>query len=258
MRLIRSVWLASISMQILLTSCASSYDVNRMHPFEVSTFRKSYSNTHVIKIAEQKYLMIDAGADSDAESLDVDMRAHGINPEWVALLVLTHGHWDHAGGARYFQDRYKIPVVIGAGDQELLSKGHSDALCPTDFMARWRVSSDTERRFLPPKPDVVLTQNTPLDPWFGAGVGEMWVVPAHTPGSVVVRVGQGLFVGDLFRGAMLSQAAVTHFYMCDVAMAKRLTSDLLMTKAPGATLVFPGHFGPVVRRGNVLNWATAQ
>ncbi len=226
-------------------------------PFAVTTFRKSYANTHLVKVNPESYLMIDAGADVDAKALDADMRAIGIKPEWVRLLLLTHGHWDHAGGATYFQQRYNIPVAVGAQDQRLLAQGQSDPVCPTGVMAKLRASGDASHRFIGPKPDVVINEDTPLDRWFGAGVGQILLMPAHTEGSLAVMMGDAVFVGDLLRGAMLSKAAVTHFYMCDVQQSKRLARDLLRVKAPGAQWFFPGHFGPALQRQTVSDWAAS-
>jgi glyoxylase-like metal-dependent hydrolase (beta-lactamase superfamily II) len=244
-----------LALAFLCASCASSFDVTVSHPFEVTTFRKSYANTHLVKISDDKYLMIDAGSADNAETLDADLRNHGIKPEWIRLLILTHGHWDHAGGAAYFQERYKIPVIVGSGDQNLLVQGHSDPLCPTGMIARLRHSGDLHRAFIGPKPDVVVNQDLPLDQWFGPGVGRVMSVPAHTTGSLAVIVGNAVFVGDLFRGAMLTTEATTHFYMCDVPGAKRMIQELLTVKAPAAELFFPGHFGPSIARSEVEVYA---
>jgi glyoxylase-like metal-dependent hydrolase (beta-lactamase superfamily II) len=72
---------------------------------------------------------------------------------------------------------------------------------------------------------------------------------------LAVIVGNAVFVGDLFRGAMLTTEATTHFYMCDVPGAKRMIQELLTVKAPAAELFFPGHFGPSIARSEVEVYA---
>jgi glyoxylase-like metal-dependent hydrolase (beta-lactamase superfamily II) len=56
-----------------------------------------------------------------------------------------------------------------------------------------------------------------------------------------------VFVGDLLRGSVVGSGAETHLYMCDLEANKRDIANLLTVEAPAATLVFPGHFGPVTR-----------
>jgi len=73
-------------------------------------------------------------------------------------------------------------------------------------------------------------------------------VPGHTPGSLVVSLGSVLFVGDLLRGAIFGSDAATHFYMCDLAANRLDVQHVMSTLAPKASLVFPGHFGPLTRQ----------
>ncbi|MFZ9521830.1 MAG: MBL fold metallo-hydrolase, partial [Silvanigrellaceae bacterium] len=131
--------------------CAISSDLRREGKFEVLSFRRSYSNTHLIRIGPEKFLMVDSGSYEDAPLLEKDVRERDVDPIWIKAIVLTHGHWDHAGGARYFQDKFKTPVLLGARDSRLLENGKSDPLCPTSFIAKVRQTCDQERSFLSPK-----------------------------------------------------------------------------------------------------------
>lgn len=50
----------------------------------------------------------------------------GLDPNDIKYVLCTHGHFDHAGGAKFLQDRYGAKVVITAEDVELAkaSQGH--------------------------------------------------------------------------------------------------------------------------------------
>jgi glyoxylase-like metal-dependent hydrolase (beta-lactamase superfamily II) len=77
--------------------------------------------------------------------------------------------------------------------------------------------------------------------------GRVIALPGHTRGSLVVTVGDAVFVGDLFRGSLLGSGAETHFYMCDVEGNRRDVARLLHEIAPHGQTFFVGHFGPVDR-----------
>ena len=79
---------------------------------------------------------------------------------------------------------------------------------------------------------------------FSSLEGEVLPLPGHTDGSLVIRVGQAVFVGDLLRGSVFGRDADVHFYMCDLEDNR---ADIERVLAGGATQFFPGHFGPLTR-----------
>lgn len=236
---------------LLLLGCATSSDLRQEGKYEVFSFRRSYSNTHLVKIDSENYLMIDSGSYEDAPLLEKDLLERKISPLWIKAIALTHGHWDHAGGARYFQDKFKTPVLLGARDAHLLENGKSDPLCPTSAIAKFRVKDDQNKTFLSPKPTKLIDSKTALDTWVGAGVGFLVPVPSHTEGSIAVVIGDLAFTGDLFRGSIVGFAATRHFYICDLNLNKKTINNFLDSDALGVKFFFPGHFGPALPRSAV-------
>ena len=57
---------------------------------------------------------------------------HGIAPSDLALVVLTHGHTDHAGSVNAVV-RAGVPIAIGADDAGLLERGVNEQLPITGF-----------------------------------------------------------------------------------------------------------------------------
>jgi len=230
---------------VLLAGCGVSHSVRHLAGVSVHTFTADSTNAHVVAQG-QALVMIDSGYERGAEALDAAMREAGLDPARLRAVVVTHGHADHAGGARYFQRRYGARVVAGAGDRPMLAAGHNDRLCPTGLLARIRRGTDEAGAYTPTAPDLAVDGPTSLTPFTGVD-GEVIPVPGHTPGSVVVVVSGAAFVGDLFRGAIVGGGATEHFYMCDLAANRADILRVLGGAAFGARVFFPGHFGPVER-----------
>ncbi len=50
------------------------------------------------------------------------LRKLGLDPAQIKFVVLSHGHADHSGGAKYLQDRFKARVILSAADWDLLDR----------------------------------------------------------------------------------------------------------------------------------------
>src|SRR5258708_4487434 len=51
------------------------------------------------------------------------LRRVGLKPENIKYAIVSHGHGDHSGGAKYLQDRYKARVLLSELDWGLLDRG---------------------------------------------------------------------------------------------------------------------------------------
>ena len=163
-------------------------------------------------------LVIDPGL--DPARIDRAVRGLGLAPRKV---VCTHGHFDHIGGASFFQQAYGAEVFLPEADLKVARS--------SNFLLM--VVRLTERITLPE-----LTLVDPGAPPFGLPVD--WLpVPGHTPGSCFVRFGAHLFTGDSLyaRGVGLSDLPGENHALL------RQSLRALWGDTDGATLVHPGH-GP--------------
>ncbi len=86
----------------------------------------------------------------------------GLDPETIRYVIVSHGHRDHVGGARYLQDRFGARVILGAADWDLLDSSGGD----------W------------PKPrrDIVAEDGYELR--LGETTLVLHLTPGHTPGTI--------------------------------------------------------------------------
>lgn len=232
----------SLPLLLALVGCAESTTRTASGALEVVTVRLAYNNAHAVAV-EGGTLLVDAGLERDAEALAGALSAAGVDPAGIALVVLTHGHADHAGGARWLRETYGTPILAGAGDRALVEAGRNDRLCPTDATARERLDAAQAETFEPSTPDILVSE--PLDLAELGLAGTVTPVGSHTEGSLVLDVGDALFAGDLLRGSVLGGEATTHYYQCDPAAAEAAVATTLA--ASDAPYWFVGHFGPLTR-----------
>ena len=130
-------------------------------------------------------LMIDAlgGGDQAATTAQVEsqliagFKKLGLDPAQVKMILVAHGHADHYGGSKYFQDAYGTKVYVSAADWNLMENpparggggragGRGPAGPPTAL----------------PKHDGEIKDGDPIK--FGDLTITPVAIPGHTPGSM--------------------------------------------------------------------------
>jgi len=108
-------------------------------------------------------IIIDPIFDYSVEDEVVDgLTTLGFDPATIKYVVVSHGHWDHVGGARYLQERFGAHVIMGEEDWDLVAR-------------------DT-RPYAKPKRDLVATDGQKLV--LGDTTLTFYRTPGHTLGTV--------------------------------------------------------------------------
>jgi metallo-beta-lactamase class B len=113
-------------------------------------------------------IVIDALYDYAVKDEVVDgLRALGVNPATMKYLIISHGHADHHGGAKFLQDEFNPHLIMGRQDWDLVERNKT-----TPIPRRDMVASDGEKLTLG---DTTLT---------------LYATPGHTEGtfSVIIPV----------------------------------------------------------------------
>ncbi|WP_299564555.1 MBL fold metallo-hydrolase [uncultured Mycolicibacterium sp.] len=124
--------------------------------------------------------------------------AHAAELGTVTRIVLTHGHVDHAGAAAELHRATGAPVLVGAGDADVVRAG--DPMPPPVFADGERELHERLAADLPAAAPAApvhreLADGDVLD--FGGGA-RVLAVPGHTDGSIALHLPEYgvLFTGD--------------------------------------------------------------
>jgi metallo-beta-lactamase class B len=107
-------------------------------------------------------ILLDAIYDySIQDEVDEGLRKVGLNPADIKYVIVSHGHLDHAGGAKYLQDKYHARLIMSAADYDMIDQQNP----------RWK-----------PTRDMVATDGMKVT--LGDETLTLYITPGHTPGTI--------------------------------------------------------------------------
>lgn len=210
----------------------------------IEQIRLGLSNVFLVRAARP--VLVDTGRPDETPRLEKALRKCGVRPEDLALILLSHGHWDHAGGAAGLRRLTAAPVAIHPGDADLVRRGDNGPLQPLGPMGRLLEWAGLNRGFPPFEPDMLLESGRDLSP-FGLDV-EVVPLPGHSAGSVGIffRSGDAIvgdnLMGGFAGGRLLPRRPNLHYFAQDPLLLRR-SLQALAERRP-ATL-YVGHGGPI-------------
>jgi len=199
---------------------------------------------NVFVIRGKRPVLVDTGYPGSAPAIIDKLTENGVDPGWLSLILITHGHSDHFGSAAEIKKQTGAPVAVHKLDAEALIKGEDPSLKPTGFIGRMLLPL-LERRgpaTAPPlKPDIIIEGELDLSK-FGVD-GKVIHTPGHTPGSVSVILPNGEFiVGDLIMKGMVRFWQPNYPLFADNMFQLKESIKLILRKKPSK--IYCTHGGP--------------
>lgn len=244
--LLAAVWLVGCSTTGKLVPYAPALDSPAVKVIELGGLY------NVTLIGAPKPVLVDTGPPEAFDDVVAALRAEGVEASSLGLVIITHGHSDHAGGASRFQ-ALGVPILAHEGDLGYLQAGDHDQLFATNLEAVFA------QPFISPRypgftPDVVVRGERPYDLREYGVDGQVIHAGGHTAGSIIVRLANGgVVLGDLVRGGWLAglvgrDAPATHLYHAYPVEEGQAAAEGFVRRVAGCSdvkVAFVGHGGPI-------------
>jgi len=146
-----------------------------------------YGSTNYYAISlSKKYLLIDAGMPGTLGMMKKQLGRHGVHPEDIQYLIVTHFHPDHCGIAQELQ-AMGIEMIVGRTQLDYLEAANQSLKKFPDY------------KDIVVKSHNVLSENDESAFFEKLGVpGHLLHTPGHSDDSIsIVIEGLGVFTGDL-------------------------------------------------------------
>ena len=193
----------------------------------------------------QGIILLDAIYDySIQDEVDEGLKKLGLNPADIKYVIVSHGHLDHAGGAKYLQEKYGARLIMSAADYDLLDQQNPS----------WK-----------PKRDMVATDGMTLT--LGDETMTLYITPGHTDGTISsiipLRDGRERHVAAAWGGTLFNfgpnRPRIDAYHKsaqrfrdiagkagADVMLSNHTQYDGSKTKLPAASARKPGDKNPYV------------
>jgi glyoxylase-like metal-dependent hydrolase (beta-lactamase superfamily II) len=164
--------------------------------------------------------LVDAGCGVSVPRILKNVKACGVKPDRIELLLLTHCHYDHVGGAAAIRERTRCRVVAHALDAPFLERGDNVVTaaswyggCVPPFSVDVIVSGDRETLEIGGRPLEAIH------------------IPGHSPGSLAYLFPSGekrvLFAQDVHGPLAPSLLSSESDYQRSLRRLRLLGADIL-------------------------------
>ncbi len=200
-------------------------------------------NVYFLRCAKET-ILVDSGVGIAPILIEKQIEEGGFSIDESTVLLLTHCHADHAGGASYFREKYGLRVAIAQEEADFLENAVEDQIGLD--RARDAGYYPAEYRLQGCPVDIRLADGENIS----LGLLKIKVIhtPGHSPGSVCfscdIERRRALFVGDLlsFNGAISLQNIPG-------ASVQEYGRSVLKLEGMRIEMLLPGHYLFTIRNG---------
>ena len=211
---------------------------------KIFTFHLGLDQCYLIQ--EEGTVLVDGGASGKAHVFLKGVEDLLMDPKEVALIILTHGHWDHIGSAKEIKELTGARIAMHQSDMEPLEKGQK--FNPPGATTWGKILMGVVPIIMP----LFKIPSTSVDMVIGDeglslheyGIrGEVIHTPGHSSGSISLLLETGdVFVGDLAMNMFpFTLSPSLPIFAEDIQQVKE-SWKLLLDK--GAKIVYPAHGKP--------------
>ena len=227
-----------------------------MSAYEVIRIKLGMVNAYLVK-SENQLFLIDTGlaGKRNISRIEAACRQMGKSIGDLDMILLTHTHHDHAGGAAECKARSSAAILLHRAEAEVLKSGISGFPAGTNDLVRFMVAVAKKLHkggtpFPPVEADIELGSDSELnlddelDLHSYGFPGVAIPTPSHTAGSLSLLTDRG----DCFCGDILFNIFPGTLYPPVADNPGALTSKWRLLLDRGAKLFYPGHGGPIERQ----------
>ncbi len=170
----------------------------------------------------------------------------------ITLLIMTHGHTDHIGCAKYISNQLHIPIAMHQKDEILIQQPSAQKMLahtPLGLILCQKIKNQKPVPYF--QPDIFLTHGQSLKEY---GIkARIFTLSGHTEGSMGIWTpNKEFFVGDAMMniGASLKPRIYQNKMEMERSFYNIYQSD--------ATAIYMGHGKPIFRQNTLIKCTKMQ
>lgn len=216
---------------------------------------KGFSAGHALMymVKDEKVILVDTGAYFTEQDYISVFQKEGIEPKDIALIILTHAHWDHMAGFHILKKLTSAPFLCHINAVEAMKNGDRYEYSPRgEEGAKWfrTFEPHTWQNIKDAVPDIVIEDDFDLR---GYGInGKIVMTPGHSDSSISVVLESGeAIIGDFIMESPYNGRLILNL----ITENEKQMRDSLKKLLTMADIFYDGHGGPYMHKDveKVLN-----